>query len=394
MFADNYLQRNKVGRLIQERYSPKTGMILVIPCYREPDVLQTLQSLRNCKLPGMAVEVIVLINHPEDASAAVIDQNQKTAIELQEWIHQVAGGPLRFFVAGPVPLKKKWAGAGLARKKGMDEAVARFNTFNKLDGIIVSLDADTLVDSNYLTEIEKYFRMNPAHIGATIRVSHQNDTLNEKHLQGITLYETYMKYYKYALGYTGYPWPMFTVGSAFAVTAGAYVKRGGMTRRKAGEDFYFLQNLVQIGTVGEIDETVVHPSARLSDRVPFGTGPVLNKWMSGDEDLTQTYNFEAFDDLRKLFALVDQFFKISNDEFLILIQQLPVSVQSFLHAENFCHEIGMLNNNCAASDTFRIRFFQKFNAFKILKFLNFSHGNYYSKADLFDQLLLLESSKS
>ena len=50
--------------------------------------------------------------------------------------------------------------------------------------------------------------------------------------------------------FAGYPWAMYTVGSAFAVTAEAYVKRGGMNRRQAGEDFYFLQNLAHIGTVG------------------------------------------------------------------------------------------------------------------------------------------------
>ena len=66
---------------------------------------------------------------------------------------------------------------------------------------------------------------------------------------------------------------MFTIGSAFAVTANAYIKRGGMTRSQAGEDFYFLQTLAQIGTVGEITTTKVYPSARLSDRIPFGTGP-------------------------------------------------------------------------------------------------------------------------
>ena len=60
-----------------------------------------------------------------------------------------------------------------ARKKGMDEAVRRFNFFEKPDGIIVSLDADTLVPQNYLLEIERYFNNNPQKIGATIAFEHQ-----------------------------------------------------------------------------------------------------------------------------------------------------------------------------------------------------------------------------
>ena len=53
------------------------------------------------------------------------------------------------------------AKAGTARKAGMDEAVRRYNLLGKPQGIIVSLDADTLVDENYLVEIENYFRKNP-----------------------------------------------------------------------------------------------------------------------------------------------------------------------------------------------------------------------------------------
>jgi hypothetical protein len=146
---------------------------------------------------------------------------------------------LKFFVIGPVELKKKWAGAGTARKAGMDEAVERFNRLNKPDGIIVSLDADTLVDENYLIEIEEYFRNNPSDAGATIHFSHQKEGLGERHLHGILLYEKYMAYYKRAMGFTGYPYPMFTVGSAFAVTARRLCKAGGNEPQAGRRGFLF-----------------------------------------------------------------------------------------------------------------------------------------------------------
>jgi hypothetical protein len=297
---------------------------------------------------------------------------------------------LRFFAVGPVELRKKWAGAGLARKSGMDEAIRRFNLYNKPNGIIVSLDADTLVEENYLVEIENYFKQNPDQVGATITFSHQTEGLEKKHLEGIQLYEKYMDYYKKALEFAGYPYPMFTVGSAFAVKAVAYVKRGGMNRRQAGEDFYFLQNLVQIGPVGEITGTTVHPSARLSDRVPFGTGPVLQKWMRGEEDLTKTYNFQAFNDLKRFFDVANVLFKISEKDYEELRIKLPPSVGIFLQEDNFWLEINDLNKNCSTLPAFQKRFFQKFNAFKILKFLNFSHEKYYQKADLESQIFHLE----
>ena len=185
---------------------------------------------------------------------------------------------------------------------------------------------------------------------------------------------------------------MFTVGSAFAVTADAYVKRGGMNRRQAGEDFYFLQNLVQVGKVGQVNSAKVFPSARLSDRVPFGTGPILQKWINGEEDLTQTYNFQAFIDVKKLFDLKEEFFKIDEIEFKNIINKLPDSVRLFIQQDNFLVELNDLNNNCSTLKSFQSRFFQKFNAFKILKFLNFAHEEFFNKENLDEQFTKLNQS--
>jgi len=393
MFASRYLDKNKVEPLISAPPSPLLKISVVIPCYREPDILQTLESLKNCHLPDSEVEVIVLINHSESAPEEIKDFNKKTKTEIESWIKKNSGEGYTFFAVGPIDLRKKWAGAGLARKKGMDEAVRRFNLVENPGGIVVSLDADTLVQENYFTEIEKFFKSHPKNPGATIAFSHQKEGLGEKHLQGIFLYEKYMDYYKNALEFCGYPYPMFTVGSAFAVTAEAYVKRGGMNRRQAGEDFYFLQNLAQIGPVGEIRSTTVFPSARLSSRVPFGTGPILQKWMEGKEDLTQTYNFEAFGDLKDFFDVKDQLYQIEKQDYKLLIMKLPLSVGNFLVEDDFWKEITDLNQNCSSLKSFQTRFFQKFNAFKILKFLNFCHPLFYQKENLEEQIRKLNNTK-
>jgi hypothetical protein len=201
-----------------------------------------------------------------------------------------------------------------------------------------------------------------------------------------------LTYYKNALEFTGFPHAMFTVGSAFAVTAEAYIKRGGMNRRKAGEDFYFLQNLVQVGNVGEISSTQVFPSARVSDRVPFGTGALMNKWVNGQDDLTKTYNFKAFQDLKLFFDQAESFFQINETEFRKLLKDFPDSVREFVIQDNFWKEIHGLNQNCASLTTFKTRFFYQFNAFKVLKFLNFAHENFYEKVDMEDQILKLQKA--
>ena len=394
MFANNYLLKNQNVALISEVPDSALGLIIVIPCLNEPDILQTLESLNRCKLPAATVEVIVLINHSEIAGPEVKESNKKTYVELQNWIEKHSKSGLRFYAVLPVELRKKWAGAGLARKKGMDEAVRRFNLLEKENGIIVSLDADTLVDPNYLVEIENHFRQNPKNAGATLDFEHQKDALSGPHNKGIELYEKYLRYYKKALQFTGYPYAMVTIGSAFAVQASAYVKRGGMNRRQAGEDFYFLQNLVQIGTVGEITATKVYPSARLSDRVPFGTGPVLNSWMRGEGDLRLTYNFKGFLDLKTFFDRRREFYDLSLGECIARFKTFSKALNDFLENDRFCLELDELSKNCSTAEVFQKRFFQKFNAFKILKYLNFVSERFYPKADLEEQIKLLDKSST
>lgn len=389
MFADKYLHKHSPQILFENKVAKNTGIIVVIPCFNEPDIFATLNSLRQCKATKCSVEVLLIINQPENAVDSKKEQNEKTFVAVKHWLGQQPASFIRFLVTSPIKLKKKWAGAGLARKTGMDEAVRRFSKIHRSDGIVVSLDADTLVEPNYLIEIESYFEKNPKHVGATLAFEHQKNNLSAKHLEGINYYEKYLQYYKNALAFTGFPYSMFTIGSAFAVRADAYVKRGGMSRRKAGEDFYFLQGLVQLGKVGEITVTKVYPSARLSDRVPFGTGPILQKWMSGEEDLAVSYNFNAFKDLKVFFERIPKLYQLAENDFLNDLDSLPESIKTFLLADNFFDEIAELNANCSTLSTFSLRFFHRFNAFKVLKFLNFSHEKFYQKQNLDSQITAL-----
>jgi len=382
MFANHYLLKNNRFPLIKKEPNPQCNMSIVIPCYNEPALLQTLESVKKCSLPHSKVEVIVLINHSEDAPEEIKTANMVTKSEADQWIKNNNCDGIRFFAVGPVELRKKWAGVGLARKTGLDEAVLRFNRCNKTRGIVVSLDADSLVEPNYLIEIEKHFNQNPKHVGATIKVEHQKDGLSEKQKRGIELYEKYLHYYKDALQFTSFPNSIYTIGSAFVVTAESYVKCGGMSRRQAGEDFYFLQNLVQLGVVGEVNTTRVFPSARLSKRVPFGTGAAIQKWMEGTEDLTKTYNFKAFLDLKTFFEGKERLFRSGESGFEAILSTLSEPVRQFLLLDNFKIEIEDLNKNCSSMKSFQTRFFHKFNSFKVLKFMNFAHENYYEKADL------------
>lgn len=383
MFANSYFEKSgQFSPVIPEKIHPDTLVIVIIPCLTEPDILLTLRSLYDCHPVSGMVEVIILVNESIDAKEEISRYNRNTVAAIRDWMSHHPSEWLTFFPVGPVKLPAKWAGVGLARKTAMDEALYRFNQLNRPEGIIVSLDADTLVDENYFRSILKHFREHPRDVGATLDFHHLTDGLPEKQQKGIRTYEKYLWYYKNALTFTGYPHALYTIGSAFAVTAEAYRKRGGMTRRKAGEDFYFLQTLTQSGHVGEIKSTIVYPSARVSLRVPFGTGPFMKKWMDNQEEELMTYNFQAFRELKCFFEQRHLFFQPGIAMNGPRGGSWPEAIQAFLAEEEVMTELELLARNCSRLEIFNDRFFQVFNAFRILKFLNFTHERFYQKKAL------------
>jgi len=333
--------------------------------------------------------VIVVVNESEKSSQAIKDFNQANYLNLLDWKKENDRPNLILHPIYARSVNAKHAGAGMARKIGMDEAIRRFNALNRPEGVIVSLDADCLVSLNYLQEIESAFTANKSFFAATLNFKHRIDEMTDpKQKIGIQLYEDYLHYYKKALDFAGFPNSIYTIGSAFAVRAEAYVKQGGMNRRQAGEDFYFLNKLTKLGKIIEITDAYVYPSARVSDRVPFGTGAAMTKWMNEEDDLTVTYNFAAFLDLKVLFDQVDSLFRRSDDAGFLA--SLPVSVQEYLQTLEFSSKLHEINQNSSSLASFRKRFFQFFDGFLILRFLNLAHQKYYPQQNLLEAIKQLK----
>ena len=366
-------------------------MFIIIPCFNEPDILTTLNSLAACHHPNAEVSVLVVVNDSEDASEEAIAQNNSTLNCIAGWKLQ---HPRLFFDVQRIyahALPRKWAGVGWARKIGMDEAVKQINANDYPDGLIVSFDADSTVLPNYFQAIESAFENNPAFNFFTIHFEHpyDNPVLDPKIREGIIRYELHMRYYKNAMKWCGYPHAIHTVGSSFALKASAYVKQGGMNRRKAGEDFYFLHKLVLLGHFGNISSTTVFPAARQSDRVPFGTGAAIKKWAEGNSELNFTYSIEAFSHLKPLFSNPSQFWKMNQIEIVGFIGNLHPMLQSFCKDSRIFDEILELRGNCAIAKVFERRFFHLLNAFWILKYLNYAQGTSFVKGDLQTEAIIL-----
>ena len=391
---ERYIHNNIVyPAFIEKNVPPDLSMIVMIPCMNEPEILRTLESIWSCVTIHSSCEVIVAINDSENSSQEIKRFNQATYQELAVWKMKNDQPKLVVHPIYAESVIAKHAGAGMARKIGMDEAIRRFDAINKPDGIIVSLDADCLVSENYLKRIEMVFAENKSCFAATINFRHRIEELKDPMQRiGIQLYEDYLHYFKSALEYSGFPHAIYTIGSAFAVRANAYVKQGGMNRRKAGEDFYFLHKLTKLGRITEIKDAFVFPSARVSDRVPFGTGASMTKWMDNSEDLTLTYNFSAFRDLKMLFDQLDFLFRITAANYSQFIFSLPVSIQEYLQTVKFSDKLDEINQYSSSLASFRKRFFQFFDAFIILRFLNFSHQGYYTRQKLSDAIVLLQEN--
>jgi hypothetical protein len=269
-------------------------------------------------------------------------------------------------------LPSKWAGVGWARKIAMDEAIRSLVRSGKEEGILVAFDADSVVSQNYFSAIDTAFRKNSTYNFVHLNFCHPVDdpALTNSMREGIIQYELYLRYLRNAMQWCGYPHAIHTVGSSFAVKASAYVKQGGMNRRQAGEDFHFLHKMVLLGDYGQINEATVFPAARISHRVPFGTGAALKKWEEGDQELYMAYALKSFSSLRPLFCDPGLFFVTDREVWKERFAQFDPILQNYLMQTGTADKLNELKKNCADVKTFTKRFYHLVNAFWIIQYLN------------------------
>ncbi len=378
MNFQKYILKNKSGRQFENAPVRTFKKALVIPVCAEAEHLPyTIKSLANNPASELADTLVILVinNPPPDSagSSAKFAENSETLRLLRNsqfpcqemlnlsWIDASSPG----FEINPKE------GVGAARKTGMDMAL-EFLDFEGESPLIISLDADTLVEGNYLESIREYFSANQDVAGATINFEHQPGLTSEEDA-AVTSYELFMRYYVEGLRISQSPYAYHVLGSAMAFRAEAYVRAGGMRKRNGGEDFYFLQALRKIGAVGKITETTVRPSSRASDRVPFGTGPRISQILESGNGL-MFYNPEIFLILKNLFSMVNS---ADTPDTLINIEKLAPILKDYLTENKFFHEWEkILTNTPDKIEKARWAFHTWFDAFRTLKFVHFCEGRY------------------
>ena len=370
--------------------SENLGLIVVIPCFNEPDLIRTLKSLDSCIEPKCDVEIIVVLNagthHPDQIHL----QNNKTKEEFNSFVREKKS-KYKFHLIENSALPKKHAGVGLARKIGMDEAVARFDAINT-DGLIVCFDADAEVAENYLSEIEQHFEKNPKTPGCSIHYEHpiHGNEFSEEIYKGIINYELHLRYYNQCLSFAGLPYAYHTVGSSMAVRSSAYQKQGGMNKRKAGEDFYFIHKIIALGNFTELKSTQVIPSPRISDRVPFGTGKAIGDWIKeGNEDY-ETYAFAIFKEIKKF---VEEIPNLYRQDLEINTLDISNEFKEYLILNLFAERLAEIKSNTKDFKSFEKRFFVWFDAFQILKLVHYIRDHKFPNQELVSQVQELQKAK-
>ncbi len=350
------------------KQDPRRDLVLsiVIPCYNEPNILDTLNSLDSCAFNQGSVEVFVVLNDHISDSSDVHAQNKRTKCQIKSFAFSKRN--LNFHLIDFTQNSDNEHGVGLSRKIGLDLACERILSVNP-QGVLVCLDADTTVHENYLNEIYNHFKKNNLTNATSIYFEH--NLSGKRHpketYHSIVLYELFLRYYKLGLAYAKLPYAYHTVGSAMAVRASAYLKVGGMNKRKAGEDFYFFQKFIKHGKVSELMSTCVFPSSRSSDRVPFGTGKAvlhIND-LQEQKEAYCVYDPSVFLALKSISKKVNELGK----KFKINVLNKEVSrFFFFIKAEE---KIEKINQNAKTDAQFIRQFYMFFDAFKCMKFAHY-----------------------
>lgn len=381
---EHYIKRfHALPRQIQEEADENLIGIIVIPCFMEEDWKTTLNSLLHCHPSHARFEVLLVVNASINASNEIMTHQRETFDEAVSFARQHRHPHLRIHILDAMNLPPKHAGVGLARKIGMDEALYRLDQAGNLEnGFIVGLDADSICKSNYLTALETHFEDNPKTPGCSLHFEHPlSGDLPSDIYETAGLYELHLRYYVQALRFIGFPHAFHTIGSSMAARAPVYMAQGGMNRRKAGEDFYFLHKIIPLGYFTELTETTISPSPRPSDRVPFGTGRAVSKYRG--QDSFPTYPWEAMLEIKSFFRLVRQYdpFRSTNPESPPRDEVSP-PIRAFLESSNGWDRWQACITSTAGFEAYQRRFFQWFDGFLCMKCIHFLRDTFYGEMDV------------
>jgi len=347
--------------------------VVVIPCLGEEESLfETLRLLSH--QPAVETRgtlVICVVNNGAPGSDVQVQawaaDNLRTLKRLNDAAHRSwhNGGARVAYVDAATPGQElpPREGVGLARKIGLDWGLRVLAQNGVTSGALVSLDADTAISGAYLCAARMHFQRGDAW-AALYPVAH---LMTEEQGGGIALYEIFLRAHALGLAFAGSPYAYLSVGSAMACSGEAYAAVGGMRQKQAGEDFYFLQALAKGGRIALLTGAAVHPSVRISTRVPFGTGRALWEAQEKGRNLGLVYAPEVFAILKRWFDVVMQPEETTGEELHAAGAAAHPELGVFLARQDFAQVYDRLAANARDRAALAAQFWRWFDAFRCLK---------------------------
>jgi hypothetical protein len=250
--------------------------------------------------------------------------------------------------------------------------------------VICCLDADTLVMENYLAAVHAHFSMtdDPA---AVAGYAHQKPA-DPRLLAAICCYEIFLRAYVMGLSFAGSPYAFHAIGSTMSCTAQAYAAVRGMNRRRAAEDFHFLDKLAKFRKIGHIGTTTVFPSSRPSDRVPFGTGQRMLRFMNGGMDEYRLYDPQIFTILREWLAEMEADPDRGSEAILASARKVHSGLKAYLDLSRFAIDWPVIRRNYPDAEHLRRQFHVWFDGLKTLRLVHHLSRSAFPPVPLFGGL--------
>lgn len=366
--------------------------ICIPVCNEYPSFMNTLKSIAiSCAVANTKVHVVCCVNNKINSSDEVLQNNFRMIYELNrikktensdsenQSLLQIS--VLDFTKENAFTEKQ---GVGWARKIAMDYALVNGAK------VLASLDADTLVDENYILQL-KYFldkKMNCA----TMNFFHKrienfsddnNENQNSSQLNlAIQHYEDYIKNHSKKLAECGTPFCYSALGCIIVCSNKMYCECGGMKNKLAGEDFYFIQEMIKnvisknpkkILNPIEVLQTTVMPATRFSDRVLFGTGKALEEIVEGNFSKAKLFKDEEYLEIKNFINLFND---LNKKNFPLELQREAEKkcrrLYYFLYEDGFFDDWkSIVANNQKSSEKLEIAFHCKFDGLKIIRALHY-----------------------
>ena len=362
MNIPKYLQKKQIQGPWNFNIFPnkeKYELIITIPSYSEYNYLpKTLESINEQNYSNLKnVLVVVIVNNSTNVSKNIFDNNKKTLNLLNTFI---ANFELRYIDASSYNLSfsAEKAGVGFSRKLMIDLCLPFCNEKT----IICCTDADTILHPDYIYKIHNYFNHKKTY-AVSIGFKHQNGKTS-KEQTAINQYENYLYNTAKKIKACGLPYGYVSIGSAMAFSIEAYISIGGMNTKKATEDFYFLQEIAKTWHVDIINDVLVFPSSRISNRVHLGTGYNINKIINGTKSFG--YSNLSFTILKK-FVYIIKNNQNHIDDIINKVQSLDNKIYEFLSKKDF--KKILIKNSTQNVVQFETQILKWFDALKVMQLL-------------------------